>query len=116
MMIDDLWLIKLKIDVKSRNPDMLLDEYIKTTKEELLSYTKVFRKGQILCRGRLGYKSYYKDVDGKTYKFKYPYFGKEIKKEVPPGHFLAIFSLICIIINPHLKTVLLFLKGLNKKH
>ena len=63
-MIDDLWLIKLKIDVKSRNPDMLLEEYIKTTKQELLGYTKVFKKGQILYRGRVGYKSYEKEDHG----------------------------------------------------
>lgn len=83
-MIDDLWLIKLKIDVKSRNPDMLLEEYIKTTKQELLSYTKVFKKGQILYRGRLGYKSYYKEDSEKMLKFKYPYYGKDIKN--PPCH------------------------------
>ena len=83
-MIDELWLIKLKMDVKSRNPDMLLDEYVKTTKSELLSYTKVFRKGQILYRGRLGYKSYAKNEGDLTYKFKYPYFGKDIKN--PPCH------------------------------
>ena len=91
-MIDDLWLIKLKIDVKSRNPDMLLEEYIKTTKQELLSYTKVFKKGQVLYRGRLGYKSYYKEDSEKLLKFKsidfiqkfsilYLYDRKRIKKE-----------------------------------
>lgn len=83
-MIDDLWLIKLKIDVKSRNPDMLLDEYIKTTKSELLGYTKVFRKGQILYRGRLGYKSYTKEDEESFLKFRYPFFGKDIKN--PPCH------------------------------
>ena len=62
-MIDDLWLIKLKIDIKSRNPDMLLEEYIKTTKDELLSYTTEFKKGQILYRGRLGYKSYGEETE-----------------------------------------------------
>ena len=62
-MIDDLWLIKLKIDVKSRNPDMLLEEYIKTTEKELLEYTTVFKKGQILYRGRLGYKSYGEETE-----------------------------------------------------
>ena len=83
-MIDDLWLIKLKIDVKSRNPDMLLEEYIKTTKQELLSYTTVFKKGQILYRGRLGYKSYEKVINEKALKFRYPFYGKEIKN--PPCH------------------------------
>ena len=83
-MIDDLWLIKLKIDVKSRNPDMLLQEYIKTTEEELLSYTKVFKKGQILYRGRLGYKSYEKETSDGVVKFKYPFYGKDIKN--PPCH------------------------------
>ena len=81
-MIDDLWLIKLKIDVKSRNPDMLLEEYIKTTKQELLGYTKVFKKGQILYRGRVGYKSYEKEDDENHLRFRYPFFGKDIKN--PP--------------------------------
>jgi hypothetical protein len=83
-MIDDLWLIKLKIDVKSRNPDMLLEEYIKTTKQELLSYTTVFKKGQILYRGRLGYKSYEKEGTNGLVRFRYPFFGKDIKN--PPCH------------------------------
>ena len=83
-MIDDLWLIKLKIDIKSRNPDMLLEEYIKTTKEELLSYTTEFKKGQILYRGRLGYKSYGEETEEGSLKFKYPFFGKDIKN--PPCH------------------------------
>ena len=83
-MIDESWLIKLKMDVKSRNPDMLLDEYIKTTKQELLSYCTVLKKGQVLYRGRLGYKSLEVEKDDQKYKFRYPYFGKEIKN--PPCH------------------------------
>lgn len=83
-MIDDKWLIKLKMDVKSRNPDMLLDEYIKTTKQELLNYCTVYKKGRVLYRGRLGYKSYEAKINNKTQRFRYPYFGKDIKN--PPCH------------------------------
>ena len=83
-MIDDKWLIKLKMDVKSRNPDMLLDEYIKTTKQELLDYCTVYKKGRVLYRGRLGYKSYETKINNKTQRFRYPYFGKDIKN--PPCH------------------------------
>ena len=83
-MIDDKWLIKLKMDVKSRNPDMLLEEYIKTTKSELLNYCTVLRKGKVLYRGRIGYKSYEATSNGKPIRFRYPYFGKDIKN--PPCH------------------------------
>lgn len=79
-MIDKEWLIKLREDVRTKNPDVLLKEYVKEMKDELLNYTVTCKANHILYRGRLGFKRMFV----KDEKYIYPYYGDEIKN--PPSH------------------------------